>query len=137
MERCRAIPSRRGVAEGRGVLHRQANSRYFVSHRQANSKYFVSHRQANIKHIVSHRQANSKYIVSHRQANAHTFTVVSVAPFRLVFALGVCAAKSGWGLWKQRIKIRSIFFFSLSSDAFLTLCFRMCCFRCALIIRLL
>jgi hypothetical protein len=84
-----------------------------------------------------HRQANSKYIVSHRQPNAHTFTVVSFAPSGLVLALGVFAAKSGWGLWKQRIKIRPIFFFSLSSDAFLTICFRMCCFCCVLIIRLL
>jgi len=124
------------------VSHRQANNRYFVSHRQANIKHIVSHRQANnkhivskhqanIKHIVSHRQANNRYFVSHRQPNAHTFTVVSVAPSGLVFALGGNPVESVAGLAKRHAKnsfdflffsIIRRFFDPLFSDVLLSLC---------------
>ena len=52
------IPSRRGVAEGRGVSHRQTIKLCFGSHRQTGRNRGVSHRQTCRNQGVSHRQNN-------------------------------------------------------------------------------
>ena len=69
------IPSRRGVAEGRGVSHRQTGRNRGVSHRQTIKFCLVSHRQTGRNLDVSHRQTGGNQGVSHRQNNQVVFCV--------------------------------------------------------------
>ena len=61
------IPSRRGVAEGRGVSHRRTGGNRGVSHRQTGRNRGVSHRQTGRNRGVSHRQSIDLCFVSHRR----------------------------------------------------------------------
>ena len=61
------IPSRRGVAEGRGVSHRQTIKLCFGSHRQTGRNRGVSHRQTIKLCFVSYRQTGRNLGVSHSQ----------------------------------------------------------------------
>ena len=61
------IPSRRGVAEGRGVSHRRTGGNRGVSHRQTGRNRGVSHRQTGRNRGVSRRQTGRNLDVSHSQ----------------------------------------------------------------------
>ena len=73
------IPSRRGVAEGRGVSHRQTGRNRGVSHRQTIKLCLVSHRQTDRNLDVSHRQNNQvvfSVVPSNRQKSGHSAPAV-------------------------------------------------------------
>ncbi len=53
-DRCRAIPSRRGVAEGRGVSHHKPSILRGVSHAQVTISLGVSYRRTTTSWFLSH-----------------------------------------------------------------------------------
>ena len=60
------IPSRRGVAEGRGVSHRQTIELCFVSHRQTGRNRGVSHRRTIELCLVSYCRTGKNQGIPHR-----------------------------------------------------------------------
>jgi len=80
--RCRAIPSRRGVAEGRGVSHHQAHLNLGVSHHQPFHATNVPHHQSFHATNVPHHQTFRATNVSHHQP----FNATNVSPPQTPFA---------------------------------------------------
>ena len=75
------IPSRRGVAEGRGVSHHKPSILRSVSHCQAATGWGVSHHQTATGRGVSHHQTATGRGVSHHQtATAGMYRTVKPMP---------------------------------------------------------